>query len=362
MWPKGIDHIQICRYGKWTDQRVVIKNQLENSMNQKNGKAPRHLLRAGALTLVATTFSIVLFAQGPPRMRKHKVSEAKALELVPANKIPPTTNRVQVTETDGFRVIESNDIPKHTVGRFPNRGNPNAIAAQNWTIKIPLQPIPNDTVTPLHQSTNHGPPNMPFGVGVNGVLFEPGTAEFWMGDRTADWNYEALGGAVGLGLDANHAHVQPGGIYHYHGLPTGLLEELGFTAGEIDDNTHSPLIGWAADGFPVYYAFGYQQADDPKSSVVKLTTSFRLKQGQRPSGSAGPGGRYDGAFIQDYEYALGTGDLDECNGRFCVTPEFPEGTYAYFFTDSWPVIPRGFRGTPVLLKERRHGAHPRRPR
>ena len=331
-------------------------------MNQKNGKAPRHLLRAGALTLVATTFSIVLFAQGPPRMRKHKVSEAKALELVPANKIPPTTNRVQVTETDGFRVIESNDIPKHTVGRFPNRGNPNAIAAQNWTIKIPLQPIPNDTVTPLHQSTNHGPPNMPFGVGVNGVLFEPGTAEFWMGDRTADWNYEALGGAVGLGLDANHAHVQPGGIYHYHGLPTSLLEELGFTAGEIDDNTHSPLIGWAADGFPVYYAFGYQQADDPKSSVVKLTTSFRLKQGQRPSGSAGPGGRYDGAFIQDYEYALGTGDLDECNGRFCVTPEFPEGTYAYFFTDSWPVIPRGFRGTPVLLKERRHGAHPRRPR
>ena len=331
-------------------------------MNQKNGKAPRHLLRAGALTLVATTFSIVLFAQGPPRMRKHKVSEAKALELVPANKIPPTTNRVQVTETDGFRVIESNDIPKHTVGRFPNRGNPNAIAAQNWTIKIPLQPIPNDTVTPLHQSTNHGPPNMPFGVGVNGVLFEPGTAEFWMGDRTADWNYEALGGAVGLGLDANHAHVQPGGIYHYHGLPTGLLEELGFTAGEIDDNTHSPLIGWAADGFPVYYAFGYQQADDPKSSVVKLTTSFRLKQGQRPSGSAGPGGRYDGAFIQDYEYALGTGDLDECNGRFCVTPEFPEGTYAYFFTDSWPDIPRGFRGTPVLLKERRHGAHPRRPR
>ena len=331
-------------------------------MNQKNGKAPRHLLRAGALTLVATTFSIVLFAQGPPRMRKHKVSEAKALELVPANKIPPTTNRVQVTETDGFRVIESNDIPKHTVGRFPNRGNPNAIAAQNWTIKIPLQPIPNDTVAPLHQSTNHGPPNMPVGVGVNGVLFEPGTAEFWMGDRTADWNYEALGGAVGLGLDANHAHVQPGGIYHYHGLPTGLLEELGFTAGEIDDNTHSPLIGWAADGFPVYYAFGYQQADDPKSSVVKLTTSFRLKQGQRPSGSAGPGGRYDGAFIQDYEFALGTGDLDACNGRFCVTPEFPEGTYAYFFTDSWPVIPRGFRGTPVLLKERRHGAHPRRPR
>ena len=154
-------------------------------------------------------------------MRKHRVSEAKTLELVPANKKPPATNRVRITERDGFRVIESNDIPKHTVGEFPNRGNPNAIAAQSWTIKIPLQPAPNDTITPLHQSTSHGPPNMPFGVGINGVLFEPGTAEFWMGDRHADWNYEALGGAVGLGLDSNHAHVQPGGIYHYHGLPTG---------------------------------------------------------------------------------------------------------------------------------------------
>ena len=44
---------------------------------------------------------------------------------------------------------------------------------------------------------------MPFGIGVNGVLFEPGTAEFWMGNRSADWNYEALGGAVRLGLDSN---------------------------------------------------------------------------------------------------------------------------------------------------------------
>ena len=331
-------------------------------MDQETRKTPRYWLRVTSFVLVATTFSIVLFAQGPPRMRKHKVSEAKALELVPANTHPPTTNRVRVTETDGFRVIESNDIPKHTVGKFPNRGNPNTIAAQNWTIKIPLRPALSETITPLHQSTSRGPPNMPFGIAINGVLFEPGTAEFWMGDRDADWNYEALGGAVGLGLDSNHAHVQPGGIYHYHGLPTGLLEELDFVAGKDEQDRHSPLIGWAADGFPVYYAFGYKQADDPKSGIVKLTTSFRLKQGQRPSGSAGPGGRYDGAFIQDYEFALGTGNLDECNGRFCVTPEFPEGTYAYFFTDSWPVIPRGFRGTPVLLKERRHGAHPRRPR
>ncbi|MEO2002447.1 MAG: hypothetical protein ABGW75_12555, partial [Pirellulales bacterium] len=111
-------------------------------MNEKNGKTPKYRLTLFAFILAITTFSIVLFAQGPPRMRKHRVFEAKTLELVPANKKPPTTNRVRITERDSFRVIESNDIPKHTVGEFPNRGNPNAIAAQSWTIKIPLQPTP----------------------------------------------------------------------------------------------------------------------------------------------------------------------------------------------------------------------------
>ena len=329
-------------------------------MNLGNFKMRQQHLIAVAIVLVATTFSFVLFGQGPPRMRKHQATKATTLVLMPANRKPITSNRVRISEKDGFRVIESNDIPNHTVGEFPNRGNPNTIASQNWTIRIPLHPVANKKITPLHQSTERGPPNMPFGIGVNGVLFEPGTAEFWMGNRSADWNYEALGGAVSLGLDANHAHVQPGGVYHYHGLPTGLLNELGFPEDKHHSEKHSPLLGWAADGFPVYYAYGYSQPDDSKSEIKQLTTSFRLKEGNRPGGQNNPGGQYDGAFIQDYEFAQGTGDLDECNGRFCITPEFPEGTYAYFLTDAWPVIPRAFRGTPVLLKERGHGSH-RRP-
>ena len=30
----------------------------------------------------------------------------------------------------------------------------------------------------------------------------------------------------------------------------------------------------------------------------------------------------------------GEGDLDEHNGRYCVTPDFPNGVYAYFATIS----------------------------
>jgi hypothetical protein len=79
--------------------------------------------------------------------------------------------------------------------------------------------------------------------------------------------------------------------------------------------------------------------------VKKLASSYRLKEGLRPGGRE-PEGPYDGTFVADYEYVAGSGDLDECNGRQTVTPEFPEGIYAYFLTANWPVIPRRFRGTP----------------
>ena len=82
----------------------------------------------------------------------------------------------------------------------------------------------------------------------------------------------------------------------------------------------------------------------PVGVVSELTSSYQLKEGARPNGADGPGGTYDGTFVQDYEYVAGSGDLDECNGRITVTPDFPDGTYAYFLTDDWPVIPRCVKG------------------
>lgn len=287
--------------------------------------------------------------QGPPPMRQHRANEARPVTLVPADRAPPAANRVSISVEGGFRVVTANDIPNHRVGAFPNRGNPHTISEQRWSVRLPLDPKVAATPLMLHDPDRRGPP-LPFGIGVNGVLFDPGTAEYWMGDRRSGWNYEALGGAVPLGLDANHAHVQPGGIYHYHGLPTGLLHELGLEDVAETVDAHSPLVGWAADGFPIYCLHGYRKADDPNSGIEALRSSYRLREGQRPGGERGPGGRYDGAFVQDYEYVAGAGDLDECNGRSGVTPEFPGGTYAYFLTADWPVIPRGFRGTPVSLR------------
>lgn len=238
-------------------------------------------------------------------------------------------SRVSITVEGAYRIITSNGIPNHEPGTFPNRGNPHTISAQSYRFRVPAKPQAAKVVTPLRHNL--------FGVALNGVVFDPGTAEYWQNDRRGDWNYEALSGRINLGIDHSLAHVQPNGAYHYHGIPKGLIEALGGNADQMLQ------VGWAADGFPIYAPRVYSVADDAQSELRAMKSSYRLKSGTRPSG---PGGKYDGTFTADYEYVAGTGDLDECNGRTGVTPEFPQGTYYYVLTEEFPHIPRQLRGTP----------------
>ncbi len=251
---------------------------------------------------------------------------------VPATEAPPGPNQVSITIEGDLRVIVSNGLPDHTTGRFPNADNPNRISAQSYRFTMPAKPVAEVRSTPLRMQ--------PFGIAINGVLFDPGTAEYWQDDRGSGWHYDAKGDAFSLGLDANNAHVQPNGAYHYHGIPTALLARL--TKGQ----PAMTLLGWAADGFPIYGAWGHRTGPDAASELVTLKTSFRLKKGMRPTSNGQPGGAYDGSFVEDFEYIAGSGDLDECSGRFGVTPEFPAGTFYYVLTSDFPFVPRAFRGTP----------------
>ena len=238
-------------------------------------------------------------------------------------------NQVSIVEQGAYRVIRANGIPDHEVGAFPNPGNPNTIAEIEHEYRVTLTPAQAASPTDFSLGA--------FGVAVNGIPFDPGAAEFWNRDQSSGWQYEALGGGVNLGTDENDAHVQPSGQYHYHGIPDGLYEVLGV------DGSSMVLVGWAGDGFPIYAGYGYSSPSDAKSTVKALRSGYRVKDGTRPSG---PGGAYDGTFVQDYEWLSGLGDLDRNNGRFTVTPEFPEGTYAYFLTEQYPFIPRSWVGTP----------------
>ena len=108
--------------------------------------------------------------------------------------------------------------------------------------------------------------------------------------------------------------------------------ESSFTVKENDDfkeiTAHSPIIGWAYDGNPIYGPFGYSDPDNINSELKILSSSFVLdisKVKNRPNGFK------EGFFINDF-ICDGSGDLDKHNGRFCKTPEFPNGIYAYFAT------------------------------
>lgn len=263
----------------------------------------------------------------------------------PCNVTLTETPIVNQTINTTTRTITSNSIPDHQVGLFGGGMgslNPNAISAQNLNLKVTVNPAITGSTTPL--LGNHGP-DYAFGVLLNGVEVDPVAAEPWPHTGAMapnvnwDWNLEALN--VQLGLDCNNAHVQPQGKYHYHGLPTLYIQSLNASA------TAMTLVGWAADGFPIYYKYAYTDAQDNSSNVIEMTPSFRLKTGERPgNGINGPCGTYNGIYSNDYEYVAGLGTLDECNGRTGVTPEFPNGTYYYVLTDAFPAIPRCFKGTP----------------
>ncbi len=264
-------------------------------------------------------------------------------------------SRYSWTSDGNDRILVGNGIPNHEVGTFPNVDNPNTIAEQNINQRFTLCP---EIIT--ESGLEVVGPALSIAYALNSVKFDPATAgrcndlgECSLARGQGNWNIEALGhDTFDFGDDMNHAHVQPNGSYHYHGMPELLIDFLG-------NNQKMTIVGWASDGFPVYARYGYSEANNSKSVIKSMTPSYRLKSEpdvNRPStltaliGGPGQGTTNPntpipmGAFTQDYEYVEGLGDLDQCNGRFGVTPEFPDGIYYYVVTDNFPFFTRCLKG------------------
>lgn len=229
--------------------------------------------------------------------------------------------KTYVTIKDGKRVMVTNSLPDHKTGAYPQKGNPNTISAQNKTYTFPLNPKYTGKSQWIREP----------GIALNGIKFEPGTAEVVVCDTGENYRVEALQDVINLGLDFNHAHVQPTGAYHYHGTPTSVIEN--FDVGE--DLVH---VGFAHDGFPMYY-----------SKSGKYKPSFKLLDGNRAGEDCtysnpkntidiSVNGHHDGIFGSDFEYVEGLGDLDECNG---ITLN---GEYMYMVTNEFPYIGRCLMG------------------
>ena len=222
--------------------------------------------------------------------------------------------------------VSSTCIPGYDIG--PWTANPNLPANQNFCFRITRTPVPN-TGTLVNTALGH------IGVWRNGVsIFNAKDGMSY--NNQGVWNRDALYWE-GISFDACLGHPAPNGEYHHHVSPNCLYDHL-------DDSQHSDLIGYAFDGYPIYGAYGYANADG-SGGIARMRSSYQLRsiteRTTLPNGTVlnsnqyGPaiGGQYPlGAYIEDYAFVAGSGDLDVHNGRFCITPEYPAGTYAYFVT------------------------------
>lgn len=297
----------------------------------------------------------------------------------------------------GFHVMGPWYLDEAKTRNFPNFPSNTAT-----TYRIPRNPTAfNGTVT-----TGFGA----IGYFVDGVALFDATDTFsYINSSASDaspqgggrgdgiWNRDAYVNE-GVTFDSANAH-QAGNLHHYHANAPAIRHLLNDSVDynaetnrytENFNGRHSPILGWVSDGHPIYGPYGFSDPVDPDSPVRLLSSGYQKRDGSNGSTNLSRTGRTSlpdwanrlqgrsttlatnqygpavnttyilGHYLEDYAYkgdlGLGQGvnfDLDEYNGRFCVTPEFPEGVWAYFTTiatDGTPVFPynigRNFYGTP----------------
>ena len=275
-------------------------------------------------------------------------------------------NCQQVEYSNTYVYVTTEGMPSYPTGPFLD-GNPSQAQAQGKIYRFPLNPSPN-TGNPT--STTPGS----IGVFVNGVslydyrdgvAWNPSTNALCGGPgnppcpggmgATMDWNRDAIPAEMG-GFDCSKGHPAMGN-YHHHQNPSAFDLDLNVVSTicnlydaeglyAIDAAAHSPLLGFAYDGYPIYGAYGYKNTDG-SGGITRIKSSYQLQNmttrtdgpdvGQIvnvPGPNGGPQEIILGYFREDYEYVTHAEEdyLDEHNGRSCVTPEYPNGTYAYFCT------------------------------
>jgi len=229
---------------------------------------------------------------------------------------------MEVTVGNGVRFMKSNALANHETGQFPGPGNPNEISAQNDTYEFPLTPV--FTGTPQFAREP--------GVAINGIKFEPQTAERVNCSTGEEYAVEAIQDVLDLGLDMNNAHVQPTGAYHYHGTPTGLVDS-------IDEKGKDLLhVGFARDGHLIYYSKSGAYDSSYVLSNTKRSGTGCVMTGPGNLDVVVSGTSPDGTYGSDWIYDKNSGDLDECNGVVI------EGQYVYLITDEFPYIGRCLMG------------------
>lgn len=300
---------------------------------------------------------------------------------------PANSDIQMVRYSASWTYINANGLASHNMGPWyisPGVVFGNWPSSQNYLIRIPRTPV----IPGVRDTVGLGN----IGLWVNGVGMFSGLDAFSyrnatgtdrpnmgmapLGDKV--WNRSAIAAEVAT-FDPAYAHQPGNGQYHYHANPLGLRYNLGdhvdYNSGTgvyteaVTAPAHSPILGWAWDGHPVYGPYGYSDPNDTGSAITRMRSGYTLRNGANGTVNLSSTGRHTlpvwaatmrgvsatlvsgqygpnvtgsfplGWYAEDYEYmgdvggVLGTNfDLDVYNGRTCKTPEYPGGTYAYFTT------------------------------
>lgn len=213
------------------------------------------------------------------------------------------SGNLTISASAGKCQLQSNGVPNHDFNDG-QQSFPNNLSEQNYNYQVTTSPVFATSSTALAIGSDNG--LMLNGVKVDllaAACFAVGDEKTGCGDMSQPWRFDPMFPANGFRVDSHNAHVQPNGSYHYHGTPNAMFA--------ADTAVESPLVGFAADGFPIFGSWF-----DDNGTVRKALPSYRTKSGTRQavSGYATPSGDYDGTYRDDYEYIENLGDLDECNG------------------------------------------------
>ena len=283
-------------------------------------------VEAGAAETAATT------AISPPTLSSWKLNR---VGLTGYNGI--TANVQQVRYSNDYVYVNSTSIPTYSIG--PWTANPNIPTNQNFLFKIPRNPV---TQTGTHTPTPLGA----IAFWTDGVAIFNALDGFSYNNQNI-WHQDAVVNE-GISFDTCKGHPAPMGSYHHHQNPKCLYN--------ITPTQHSPIVGYAYDGYPIYGAYAYANTDGT-GGIKRMTSSYRLRnitdRTVLPNGTVLQPSQYGpslatkalGTYVEDYEYVAGLGDLDQYNGRFAVTPEYPGGIYAYYVT----IYPDGSSAYPYYI-------------
>ncbi|MFK7911992.1 MAG: sulfatase-like hydrolase/transferase [Akkermansiaceae bacterium] len=314
-----------------------------------------------------------------------------------ASQLTPTyagVSEISTTPTDVY--IRTSGLAFHVMGPWYINGNIFGNYPMNTaqTARFPRTPVVSPLPKPLSGLGT-------IGYFVDGVaMYDSRDAFSYVNATQSDaspmtapergdgiWNRDAYVNESAT-FDPANAH-QANGTHHYHANPAGLRHMLGDSVNydastnqytEFANGRHSPILAWTFDGFPLYGPYGYDDPLDPSSGVRRMISGYQMRDGTNGTTNLNSTGRISlplwitrneaartnplavnqygpnvsaqytlGHYLEDYAYKGDLGfthgadfDLNEYNVRWCITPEFPSGTWAYFSciaVDGTPVFP-----------------------